>query len=257
MSSFLRSWLSPLVGETAPNTSSPSVATPQLTINLAEPSPPNSEAGELGLAADTEDDDAPPPFPLPNSIQRSSGARATSPEEKQTKSGPSFTLTPANAPNPSTRSSSSDSKRMPPPALPFKLPTVSTNGLVAAGNAVQQRNTISIPSTGGLALPPSTTVPMPNVNKKGKARAKVALAPGHGALDWGQLKSSGADLRVSNLCFLACIMVINDKAGVGGNRTVARDTVNAEGASLKRRRMVGVWRKGIQHHSISPISSWW
>jgi N-acetylmuramoyl-L-alanine amidase len=55
-----------------------------------------------------------------------------------------------------------------------------------------------VPSVGGLALPPSTTKPMPNVNTKGKARAKVALAPGHGALDWASLKSSGVDLRVSH-----------------------------------------------------------
>lgn len=200
MPSFLRNWLSPLVGEAAPVTNSHSVSStstaPQLTINLAEPSPPASEAGDFGRAADFEDDDAPPPFPLPNSIQRSAGARATTSEEEKTiSSGPSFALTPADAPNPSARSSSPDSKRMPPPALPIRLPSVSTNGLAAAANSAQQRNTVSIPSVGELALPPSTTVPMPNVNKKGKARAKVGLAPGHGALDWAQLKSSGADLR--------------------------------------------------------------
>jgi len=44
-----------------------------------------------------------------------------------------------------------------------------------------------------LALPPSTT----KIPSKSSKRAKVALAPGHGALDWANLKSSGQDLRVS------------------------------------------------------------
>ncbi|KAJ1307242.1 hypothetical protein OPQ81_001355 [Rhizoctonia solani] len=169
MSSYLRSWLAPIV----------------------EPSPPASESGKDNGDAADEDDDAPPPFPLPNSIQRSSGSGQP----------PSITTTLDTAPTPGgpaaqQRSPSPDSKRMPPPRLPaVRLPNVSTNGLLASNSGSQRGNTISLPTNGGLALPPSTTKRMPNVNTKGKARAKVALAPGHSPLDWANLKSSGADLR--------------------------------------------------------------
>lgn len=50
-----------------------------------------------------------------------------------------------------------------------------------------------MPPPSMLALPLSTTkVPA----KPSKKREKVALAPGHGALDWANLKNSGQDLRV-------------------------------------------------------------
>ncbi|CUA75857.1 Cytochrome b5 reductase 4 [Rhizoctonia solani] len=189
MSSYLRTWLTPFVGTTVPSAThdaNSNSEAPGPTINLSEPSPPASEVDAVD-----EDDDAPPPFPLPNSIQRSSGSSQP----------PSINIaantTPAtSAPAARQRAPSPDSKRMPPPRLPaVRLPTVSTDGLLASNNATQRGNTISIPSTGGLALPPSTTKRMPNVNTKGKVRAKVALAPGHGALDWANLKSSGVDLR--------------------------------------------------------------
>ncbi|CAE6422975.1 unnamed protein product [Rhizoctonia solani] len=190
MSSYLRGWLAPIVGTSVPSTTNnpanSNSEAPGPTINLSEPSPPASESGKDNEDAADEDDDAPPPFPLPNSIQRSSGS-----------SQPSIDTTPVSStPAAQERSSSPDSKRMPPPRLPaVRLPNVSTNGLLASNSTTQRGNTISIPSTGGLALPPSTTKPMPNVNTKGKVRAKVALAPGHGALDWANLKSSGVDLR--------------------------------------------------------------
>lgn len=199
MSSYLRSWLTPLVGTATPNPNDSTGSRPEPpgpAINLSEPSPPASENG-------LEDDDAPPPFPLPNSIQRSSGTssqpRSTAANGENVNPTPALTLTPTpSAPAVRQRSPSPDSKSMPPPPLPaIRLPSVSTNGLIASSNASQQRNMISIPSVGGLALPPSTTSRMPNVNTKGKARAKVALEPGHGALDWADLKSSGVDLRVS------------------------------------------------------------
>ncbi|KAK2460306.1 hypothetical protein APHAL10511_007695 [Amanita phalloides] len=67
-----------------------------------------------------------------------------------------------------------DAELMPPPPLP--------NRALGAG---------LLQATSTLALPPSTTKP-PTSSKK---REKVALAPGHGPLDWANLKSSGRDLR--------------------------------------------------------------
>lgn len=72
---------------------------------------------------------------------------------------------------------SSDAARMPPPPF-IRLPGPGTTSDASI-----------------LAPPPTTTTRMPNVNKKGKARAKVALAPGHSPLDWGRLKASGVSLR--------------------------------------------------------------
>ncbi|CEL55153.1 Cytochrome b5 reductase 4 OS=Xenopus tropicalis GN=cyb5r4 PE=2 SV=1 [Rhizoctonia solani AG-1 IB] len=185
MSSYLRSWLAPVIGtNTANGPASSNTDAPGPTINLSEPSPPASESGDI------EDDDSPPPFPLPNSIQRSSGSSQPNPTIISNEASTS------NAQASRQRSPSPDSKSMPPPRLPaVRLPSVSSNGLLTSNAPTQQKNTISMPSAGSLALPPSTTKPMPNVNTKGKARAKVALAPGHGALDWASLKSSGVDLR--------------------------------------------------------------
>lgn len=71
-----------------------------------------------------------------------------------------------------------DAQLMPPPPMPRRQ----------VGAPVP---TSSLGST--LALPPSTLqAPLKQSNK----REKVALAPGHGALDWANLKSSGQDLRV-------------------------------------------------------------
>ncbi|KAF8666818.1 cytochrome b5 family [Rhizoctonia solani] len=185
MSSYLRSWLAPVIGSTTNDSAGSNSETPGPTINLSEPSPPGSASGDI------EDDDLPPPFPLPNSIQRSSGSGQSNSTTVISNVTPSPGVQDAQK-----RSPSPDSKSMPPPRLPtVRIPTVSTNGLLASTSSTQQRNTMSVPSGGGLALPPSTTKPMPNVNTKGKARAKVALAPGHGALDWANLKSSGVDLR--------------------------------------------------------------
>ncbi|CCO30686.1 hypothetical protein BN14_04716 [Rhizoctonia solani AG-1 IB] len=63
MSSYLRSWLAPVIGtNTANGPASSNTDAPGPTINLSEPSPPASESGDI------EDDDSPPPFPLPNSL---------------------------------------------------------------------------------------------------------------------------------------------------------------------------------------------
>lgn len=71
-----------------------------------------------------------------------------------------------------------------PPAFP---------ALNSAQRAGGSANTQLMPPPSTLALPLSTTKAPPKPSKK---RAKVALAPGHGALDWANLKNSGQDLRV-------------------------------------------------------------
>ena len=45
-------------------------------------------------------------------------------------------------------------------------------------------------------VPPSSSLTVPTTAKPSKRKGKVVLAPGHGALDWANLKSSGKDLRV-------------------------------------------------------------
>ena len=78
-----------------------------------------------------------------------------------------------------------DSQLMPPPPVPYL--SVRQPGVPLSSS----RGSTSTPSS--LAVPPSTTkAPV-------KKREKVALAPGHSPLDWAALKSSGKDLRVSNI----------------------------------------------------------
>jgi len=68
-----------------------------------------------------------------------------------------------------------DAQLMPPPPVPLL--------------AVRQPG---VPSGSSLAVPPTTTKPPLKPSAK---RGKVALAPGHGPLDWANLKKSGQDLR--------------------------------------------------------------
>ncbi|KAG8936082.1 hypothetical protein FRC02_004707 [Tulasnella sp. 418] len=134
--------------------------------NAVEPKPPVPEI--ISEEVTTElDDDEPPAFPALDSIQRSSG--------NSNAVVPSVTL---------------DSLAMPPPPVPVNR---RSNGLSSLSSVVQAS------SISSLTPPPVTTKRMPNTNTKAKARAKVALAPGHSPLDWARLKSSGEDLRVSGL----------------------------------------------------------
>ncbi|WVW84965.1 hypothetical protein I302_107001 [Kwoniella bestiolae CBS 10118] len=117
-----------------------------------------------------EDDvDAPPPFPLLNSHQRSSAP------------APSFSVAP-----PSPKKSLEDVE--PPSDLNI---AISDSPL---GNMAPPPSTVKKPSfgiqTGG--SDPSAQEAKGAVKKK---RAKVALTPGHSALDWARLTSSGEDLR--------------------------------------------------------------
>ncbi|TFK93656.1 cytochrome b5 [Polyporus arcularius HHB13444] len=65
---------------------------------------------------------------------------------------------------------------MPPPSLAARRP--GTSGVSSTGSS-------------SLLAPITTTKPPPQPAKKGK----VALAPGHGPLDWANLKKSGQNLR--------------------------------------------------------------
>ena len=105
------------------------------------------------------DDDVPPAFPAINSAQRATGRMTGGSEE---------------APRILT-----DAQLMPPPPLP-SLATRRPG--VASG----------LSPSSSLLPPPTTLKPPPKVTK----RAKVALAPGHGPLDWANLKKSGQNLRV-------------------------------------------------------------
>ena len=79
---------------------------------------------------------------------------------------------------------------------------------------------LSIPSTPNtLALPTSTT-------KRPKVSRKVQLAPGHGALDWANLKNSGKDLRVcpQPASLFSHLLIVIRLLRLTGGRCVDEDT---------------------------------
>lgn len=61
-----------------------------------------------------------------------------------------------------------------------------------------------------LAVPSTTTKPP----AKPSLRNKVALAPGHGPLDWANLKKAGADLRVCDAPMFVCMLSLRCEKGV-------------------------------------------
>ncbi|CDZ97755.1 cytochrome b5 [Phaffia rhodozyma] len=128
-------------------------STPKPPVPVFEFNPPAQDADK------EEDDDDPPPFPLLESHQRSSGP-SSSKKPSIPLPPPSFTLSAPSAPlrDPLTSTFEDDPK-------PSKPRSVAS-------------------SKGSLGTPTTTT-------KVVKAREKVALAPGHSALDWARVKSSG------------------------------------------------------------------
>jgi hypothetical protein len=110
------------------------------------------------------EDDAPPAFPAINSAQRAATSPSASSDSSRGLSIPMI-LT--------------DSALMPPPPAP---------GLA------MRRPGVPPPQNSSSLLAPLTTTQPP---KRPSRRDKVALAPGFGPLDWGNLKASGQDLRVS------------------------------------------------------------
>ncbi|TFK23630.1 cytoplasmic protein [Coprinopsis marcescibilis] len=173
MASYLRSWL--WTG-TTPATSADTVDRPEPpTIQTISPQASDDEDGSATeTEQDQEDDDVAPAFPSLNSAQRlQSGPPATSTK------GP----TPA-------RAFLSDSALMPPPPVPSLA--VRTPGVQRKVGTASLFVPPTNPGANSLAVPPSTTKAPPKPSKK---REKVALAPGHSAMDWANLKASGADLR--------------------------------------------------------------
>jgi len=145
-------------------TSVPAAPPPVPSIEEHEPEP-DDDTDAITIKADDDDnyDDTPPAFPALNSAQRV----ATSSRSNE----------------PPRILSDKAAGLMPPPPVP---------GLTKRTPGVPATTSLFIPSTPNtLALPTSTT-------KRPKVSRKVQLAPGHGALDWANLKSSGKDLRV---CF--------------------------------------------------------
>ena len=71
-------------------------------------------------------------------------------------------------------------------------------------------------------MPPPSTIKAPSK----KASRKVALAPGHGPLDWANLKKSGADLRVRRQSLVSSAASLMTHAGC--RHLDARDTVDAQ-----------------------------
>ncbi|EMD33881.1 hypothetical protein CERSUDRAFT_86651 [Gelatoporia subvermispora B] len=137
-----------------------------------QPSSPVSNPAEDAPVINTEDadddadtvhggydgpsDDSPPAFPSLISAQRAGSSNPSSDLPR--------VLT--------------DAQLMPPPPVPSR--SGRTLGVP----------TPSAASGGSLAVPPSTNKPPASAK-----RLKVALAPGHGPLDWANLKRSGQDLR--------------------------------------------------------------
>ncbi|WWC88420.1 uncharacterized protein L201_003331 [Kwoniella dendrophila CBS 6074] len=157
-------------------------ATPASSSSIVTSSVPQI-SNENGDQDQEEDIDAPPPFPLLESHQRSSAPAA-----------PSFSLAPPSPP----KSKSVDEDDEPPSDLNIAIVDA------PLGNMQPPPSTTKKPNFGIQKGGEDTSLSI-NVNgnkleetKKEpakKKRAKVALTPGHSALDWARLTSSGEDLR--------------------------------------------------------------
>ena len=163
MSSYLRSWF----------TFVPAAPPPPLVPEIAEHEPEldDDSSDTITIKADDDDDydDTPPAFPALNSAQRASASSySRSNEPPRVLSDKAVGL-------------------MPPPPVPRLAKR--TPGVPPTASS-----SLFVPSTPNtLALPTTTT-------KRPKVSRKVQLAPGHGALDWANLKNSGKDLRVCLDC---------------------------------------------------------
>lgn len=162
MSSYLRSWFTPVPAAPA---SPPVPEIAEHEPELDDDDDDDDGVDTITIKGDDDDsyDDTPPAFPALNSAQRVVTSSSSRSDES-----PGILLKVGGL--------------MPPPPVPGLARR--TPGVPATSNS------LSVPSTSNtLALPTSTT-------KRPKVSRKVELAPGHGALDWANLKNSGKDLRV-------------------------------------------------------------
>jgi len=162
MSSYLRGWLSSAL-PTAQSTQS------DVVITTTAPQEEDNDSDNDTIRGDNDqDDDLPPAFPSLNSAQR---VGAKSAQQKRTGGGGI----------PDILRSDVDSKLMPPPPVP---------------TLASRRPGVASSSSSSLSVPGSSLMPPPSTSKAPSRRSrKVELAPGYGALDWGNLKKSGKDLR--------------------------------------------------------------
>ncbi|OAX34280.1 cytochrome b5 [Rhizopogon vinicolor AM-OR11-026] len=156
--SYLRSWFS-IDTSSSPNNLEPDSSYPK--VSLSVPGSFNEEDEDDGSETAGEDD-APPAFPAINSAQRAAASSSSSSDSSRRSSIPTI-LT--------------DSALMPPPPIPSL--------------ATRQPGVPAPKGSSSLLSPMNTTQPP----RKPSKREKVALAPGFGPLDWGNLKASGQNLR--------------------------------------------------------------
>jgi hypothetical protein len=156
--------------------------------------PPSSAHEDV---PDEDDLDVPPPFPLPNSAQRSQApSRASAPS-------PSLAISPPSPPrvNGDDEAPSDLNIAILPGPIPLgdMAPPPSTTkkpdfGIQPGGMDTEKHGngvapTMTTTTTSGLGVAAKTAV-----KSKGK-KGKVALAPGHSALDWARLTQSGKNIR--------------------------------------------------------------
>ncbi|WVQ73422.1 hypothetical protein IAR50_002994 [Cryptococcus sp. DSM 104548] len=162
-------------------------------------------------ANDTEDDiDAPPPFPMLNSHQRSQAPSVLAPPESRSEPPPPVpvpsiapipTLSFAVAPPSPTKSSHDDDAE---PLSDLNIAIIPDN--IPIGNMAPPPSTVKKPNFGiqkggqdrGGGGGGLTVEEKPKPKAKEKKKGKVALAPGHSPLDWARLTSSGQNLRGVN-----------------------------------------------------------
>lgn len=172
MTSYVRSWLS-YASTSLGADAVPAAPKDTPAVDVIEPQndDDNDDAATIkgDRSSEDEDDDAIPVFPALNSAQRMSSSRS--------------------AAAPVDRSKLTDAQLMPPPPLPSLA--VRRPGAPSSSNSLAvPSSSLGVPSgSNALGLPPTAKVPTK------KARQKVALAPGHGPLDWANLQKSGRDLR--------------------------------------------------------------
>lgn len=196
MTAYLHSWLSPRShsDESVPTIVNSSAS---LAIPGAFTFDDDNDDAETIRGQSPAHNDVPPAFPSLNSAQRidSSGIA---------------TATATSIPR-----IMADCEHMPPPPVP-RFTSGRRAGPVPPSES--STNALAVPSKGNLLTLPSTS------SKPLKVSRKVALAPGHGPLDWANLKKSASNLRVCGLHLYAVLSFHKSRPFVQGVDTLLRVT---------------------------------